>query len=181
MNTDSISCRPYNPPLRVDRTELNVLTVSRNQLLRPFPYAPSDQRQRSQYTALCGQKAISCRKFHRLPSSTPRRLSNWLGNFLERTRTRQTSSTKLKNRAKTVRVFFFCPVSLLWLHIPSSGHSPRHYSFTQHKKLRIYGRRHRHLNPFALLCVHETLVLVRQKWRFRRCGSFTVQIGVLSL
>lgn len=64
MDADTISDRLYNPTLCLDRTEPNALIVSRNQLLRPFPYAPSDQRQLSQYTALFGQRAISCRKFH---------------------------------------------------------------------------------------------------------------------
>ena len=50
-------------PLPVNRTEPNVLIVSRNRPLRPFLYAPSDQRQLNQFTALFGQKAISCRKF----------------------------------------------------------------------------------------------------------------------
>ena len=61
------------------------------------------------------------------------------------------------------------------------GRSPRHSYFPQHKKLRIYGRRRRRLSPSALLCVPKTPVIVRQKWRFRRCSSFTVQIGLFSL
>lgn len=79
-------------PSPIDRTEPNVLIAFRNLLLRLFPYAPSDQRQLSQYTALFGQKAISCRQFHQTLSIL-RRLSNWheIGNFLEKMRTRLTN------------------------------------------------------------------------------------------
>ena len=163
-------------PFPLDRTEPNALIASRNQLLRLSPYAPSDQRQLSQYTALFGQKAISCRKFHplhhHLTISIPRGLSNWheIGNFLEKMRTRLTNWMRLKIRAKMVS----CPVPYL----SSFGHSPRRSNITQHKKSRIYGRRHRHLSLSALVCAPQTPVLLLQKWSFRRCDSFTVHIGV---
>ncbi len=51
-------------PLHLDRIEPNASIVFRNPHLRPFLYALSDRRQLSQYIALFGQKAISCRKFH---------------------------------------------------------------------------------------------------------------------
>ena len=63
----------------------------------------------------------------------------------------------------------------------SFGRSPWRSYFTQLKKLRIYGRRHRRLSPCALLCVLRIPVLLQQKRSFRKCGSFTVQIGVFPL